>query len=141
MSENAGDWIKNAVTSIEEQTSQDACSQILQSCGRRCAPEKLISQAKRIFDSSKDFGEFLARFSEVFDALHVEDNAVYIVYPQCYCPHIRNLDKEDIPNVYCECSVGWIRELFEQAVGKPVSVERIATVVAGDPGCRFKVSF
>jgi len=140
MADRAAEWIKNVVTNLDGEASGELCARVLQSCGRRCAPEKLIAQAKKIFDDSEDIGEFLARFSEIFDALHIEDNAVTVVYPQCYCPNIQSLDKEEIPDIYCECSVGWIREVFEQAIGRPVTVERLETVVAGDAGCRFKIT-
>ena len=65
---------------------------------------------------------------------------MYVVYPQCYCEQIKGLPPGSVPDAYCHCSVGWIRELFEQATGRAVKVERVKTVLSGGGECRFRVT-
>jgi len=43
-----------------------------------------------------------------------------------------------VPN-FCSCSVGWIKEVFETASGRPVRVELEQTIGRGDPVCKFIV--
>jgi len=133
-------WIKKVVEGIDAHTDAETCKRILEACGRQCAPRSLVKKARAIFEDSKDVGEFLARFSDVFEAIQIEDGTVYVVYPQCYCEQIKGIPIDQIPNVYCNCSVGWVKELFEGALGRPVQVERVKSVVAGDEECRFKLN-
>ena len=139
MSKRTQAWIADVVRGIEENTDAATCARILESCGRQCAPASLIKKAKEIYKNSGGVPEFLARLGEVFDALQIEDDAVYVVYPRCYCTQIAGAPTDDVPDAYCNCSVGWIREVFEQAMGRPVKVERVKTVVSGDDECRFRV--
>jgi predicted hydrocarbon binding protein len=132
-------WIRKVVEGLDAHVDPETCARILEACGRQCAPDGLIEKARRIFESSEDIGGFLARLGEVFEAVQVEDGKVYVVYPECYCEQIKGIPSADVPNAYCDCSVGWVKELFERATGRKVSVKRISSVVAGDPECRFQV--
>ncbi|MCX6093335.1 MAG: DUF6144 family protein [Candidatus Bipolaricaulota bacterium] len=139
MSKRTQAWIADVVREVEKNTDTATCARILESCGRHCAPSSLIQKTKEIYKSSAGVPEFLARLGEVFDALQIEDGAVYVVYPQCYCDQIKGIPTGDVPDAYCNCSVGWIREVFEQAIGRPVKVERVTTVISGGDECRFRV--
>ena len=140
VSKSTVEWIKNVVEGLDEHADPKTCERVLEACGRRCAPESLVNKAREIYRSSSDIGEFIVRLSEVFDAVQIEDDRVYVVYPECYCEHIKGVPIEEIPNSYCQCSVGWVKEIFETALGRPVQVKRIASVVAGDSECRFEVN-
>jgi hypothetical protein len=140
MSGNTRQWILKAVEGLEENADCDTCARILEACGRQCAPDGLIKKAKEIHETSKDVGEFLARLGEVFEMLQLEDGKVYVVYPECYCEQIKGIPVDKVPNAYCNCSVGWVKEIFEGALGRPVEVARRSSVVAGDPECRFEVT-
>jgi predicted hydrocarbon binding protein len=80
-----------------------------------------------------------------------EETVVYFKYtgnPQglkvadgyCLCPILEDAPK-DIPPIYCQCSAGYVREIFERGVGKPARVEITETVLRGGKSCRFTVSF
>lgn len=140
MSNQTLEWIKKVVEGIDEHTDSETCARILEACGRQCAPESLVKKARRIFENSKDRGEFLARLGDVFEAVQVEDDTVYVVYPQCYCKQIEGMPTDQIPDAYCNCSVGWVKELFEGALGRSIHVERVKSVVAGDEECRLEVN-
>jgi predicted hydrocarbon binding protein len=135
------DWIKQVVRGIDEHTDDATCARILEACGRQCTPASLIKKAKAIYAKRKDVGAFLAEFSEVFDAIQVEDDVIYVVYPRCFCKQIAGIPPEEILDAYCNCSRGWIMQLFEQATGREVDVELLESVVKGDPQCRFAVRF
>lgn len=141
MSANTIEWIKRVVEGIDEQTDEATCAKILERCGRDCTPESLIEKARRIYRKRKDVGAFLAEFSEVFEAIQVEDDAIYVVYPRCFCEQIAGVAPEEVPDAYCNCSRGWIMELFERATGQRVEVMPLETIVRGDDRCRFSVRF
>ena len=139
MSRNTLQWIRKVVEEIDSQTDRETCARILEACGRQCAPEGLINKARKIHESSDGIGEFLARLGEVFEAVQIEDGKVYVVYPECYCEQIKGLPIGNVPEAYCNCSVGWVKEVFESAVGRSVGVRRLKSIVAGDEECRFEV--
>jgi len=139
MSGRTADWIRKVVAGIEEHADEAECKKILEACGRQCAPRGLIAKAREIYQSAGDTAEFVARLGEVFSAVQIEDGKVFVIYPECYCEQIKGVPSEDIPNAYCNCSVGWVKEVFEGALGRPVGVRRVSSVIAGDPECRFEV--
>ena len=58
-------------------------------------------------------------------------------YDLCYCGQVRQT-KAPFPDLtYCHCSVGWYRELFESALGRPVEVEITQSIVCGARTCEF----
>ncbi len=58
----------------------------------------------------------------------------------CLCPILEDAPR-DISASYCQCSVGYVRELFERNVGRPVGVELTDSVLRGGKTCSFTVRF
>jgi hypothetical protein len=65
-----------------------------------------------------------------------ESDALYIVYPKCYCHKLKGFEG-DVPHSYCYCPAGRVKEMFEQGLGRPVEME--ASVLRGDEACRLRV--
>ena len=141
MSKQTIEWLKNVVEGVDENTTDAECVKILEARGRACAPQELIEKAKEIYRKKKSVGPFLAEFSEIFEMLQIEDDAITVVYPRCFCHHIAGECPKEVPDEYCECSKGWLRELFEQATGKDVEVDVLGSVVRGGQNCRFAIRF
>jgi len=133
--------LKRVVEGIDETATTQDCLRRLDQRGRGCTPKQLIDKAKEIYDKTQTIEAFLAEFGGVFEFLHVEGDAVTVVYPRCFCHHIADEPKEEIPDEYCECSRSWVRELFESAIGQDVEVEVLESVIRGGEMCRFSVSF
>jgi hypothetical protein len=58
----------------------------------------------------------------------------------CHCGWI-NGGREDISPVYCGCSTGFYRTLWESLLGPPVEVQVESTVFSGGQYCRMRVKF
>jgi predicted hydrocarbon binding protein len=132
-------WIAKVTEGIQKNTDPQTCAKILEACGRQCTPVGLIERAREVYANSSGIPDFVSRLGEIFEAVHLEDDAVYVVYPTCYCEQIKGMPVADLSDSYCQCSVGWIKELFERVLERPVLVERVKSVVAGDEECRFRV--
>ncbi len=126
---------------------------IMESCGRACYEG---AHGKR--SGKKPGPEQVAKF---FDGMRkylgpdgvkqgVNDTVVYFKYtgnPQglkvadgyCLCPILEDAPK-DISPTYCQCSVGYVREIFERGTGKPARVELTDSVLRGGKTCSFKVT-
>jgi predicted hydrocarbon binding protein len=70
--------------------------------------------------------------------LQGKGDAVYVVYDRCYCPLVKGYDGKLSPT-FCSCSRGWIKELFESVLKKPVEVKLEKSVKQGDEICRFRI--
>jgi hypothetical protein len=58
---------------------------------------------------------------------------------QCLCPFVETKPAGLSPT-YCHCSVGYVKEMHDGMLGKPVEVELLGSVLRGDPRCKFKIT-
>jgi len=57
----------------------------------------------------------------------------------CFCPIVRNRMDQGMPLMFCYCGGGWYRQQWEGAVGKPVRIEIVESVLRGDERCTFAI--
>lgn len=70
----------------------------------------------------------------------VEDGALYISYPQCYCSLVKHCG-DLLPESWCWCSLGYTRRNLTYVLGRPVEVELLKSVKRGDERCLQRVTF
>jgi effector-binding domain-containing protein len=58
----------------------------------------------------------------------------------CFCPLIRNHLEEEISPEFCYCGAGWYRKQWEDATGKPVSIEIVKSLTKGDDRCQYAIT-
>ena len=139
---NSNKWIKTLLSNLDS-IDKETGIKALEDCGRSCCRSSgYYKKAVESMSKAKDVDEFVDRLGKAWSHLHREGGNLYVVYDKCYCPLGRALMK-DYPgqlSAYCNCSRGWIREMFESALKKPVKVELEKSVIRGDSLCRFKVT-
>ena len=57
----------------------------------------------------------------------------------CYCPLVRRHLEEGMPLTFCYCGAGWFRQQWEGAIGRPVRVEIVRSLLQGDDHCEFAI--
>lgn len=57
----------------------------------------------------------------------------------CFCPLVRNHLERGMPFTFCYCGAGWYRQQWEGAIGKPVQVEIVQSIVKGNDVCQFAI--
>ncbi|MBN1567858.1 MAG: hypothetical protein JXA73_08415 [Acidobacteria bacterium] len=57
----------------------------------------------------------------------------------CLCPMVET-NPAGLSPTFCLCSLGYVKEMHEQMLQKPVEVELLSSVLRGDPRCRFKIT-
>jgi len=112
---------------------------VLEQCGRQCQSASFIKKARNIYEKSGNVDEFIVNLSKVYKHLHKEGDGVYLVYPKCYCSMVNKIPAGKLSAVYCNCSRGWAKALFEGALKKPVEVKLLKSIKRGDKECRFKI--
>jgi hypothetical protein len=113
-------------------------ARLLMERGRLCISEVYKRKAKAAVKGVKNMREFLMNLGQVYPMLKLEEDSVYIIYPKCYCPSRKSF-KGEVPHYYCYCSVGWVKEMFEQALGRQIEVKLESSVLRGDKECRLHV--
>jgi predicted hydrocarbon binding protein len=98
----------------------------------------MIERAKKTMKNSKDIDEFLVKLSKNWKHLKLDGDNIHVEYEKCYCPLVRDCH-EKLSATFCNCSRGWVKELFESALEKPVKVRLEKSIKSGDRTCRFRV--
>jgi hypothetical protein len=57
----------------------------------------------------------------------------------CFCPLVRDHLEEGMPDTFCYCSAGWERQQWEGAIGRPVRVSVVQSLLKGDDRCQFAI--
>ena len=131
-------WIGAAVASLGERVNRRVATRVLEDCGRNCITRSMLQRARRCKAQARTTDEFLDKLAGIWSHLERKGERLYVTYPRCYCPIVKGY-KGKMPAAWCNCSQGWIKELFETSLGRPVKVKLEASIVRGDRGCRFRV--
>jgi hypothetical protein len=57
----------------------------------------------------------------------------------CFCPLIRDHLDGGMSDTFCYCSAGWERQQWEGALGRPVRVDVVQSLLKGDDRCQFAI--
>jgi predicted ArsR family transcriptional regulator len=132
-------WIATLMDGLNKNVDEKTLAMILEQCGRQCQSQSFVKKARNIYQKSRSTDEFLEKLGQVNKHLHREGNRVYLVYPRCYCSQVNKIPKEKLSGVYCNCSRGWAKALFEGALGRPVEVTMEKSIISGDNECKFRI--
>ena len=132
-------WITALMDGLDKNVDGKTLVKILEQCGRQCQSASYIKKAKKLHEKSESTNEFLDKLEKVYKHLHKEGDRVYLVYPRCYCAQVNKIPKGKLSGVYCNCSCGWAKALFEGALGREVEVVKEKSIIAGDNECRFRI--
>ena len=58
----------------------------------------------------------------------------------CLCPMAEAQKAGQISPTYCLCSVGYVKEMHERKLGRPVDVELVDSVLRGGKRCKFRMT-
>lgn len=141
LKKHIGMWLEAVLSGLESQADRKTRADMLESCGRACARSgSTAAKAKAIKSSGKKIDELLQELSQETSGLvewKRDGETVSLKYKRCFCP----IRKEKLvkSKAFCDCSAGWIKEIFETATGRPVTVRIEQAIGRGDPVCRFLI--
>jgi predicted hydrocarbon binding protein len=132
-------WLKKAMETLETLVGTETTVRIMEECGRKCCGQTWRTRAKQLFNKSKSMEEFIQNLNSAHlggGRLKIQGDTITGGYDHCYCGQVKNT-KDVFPLTYCHCSVGWYKQLFESALGRPVDVELVQSIVTGAETCEF----
>lgn len=135
-------WIKSLLDYLDKCVDEKTRVEVLENCGRNCVSSSFVEKAISCRNRAKDMDDFFDKLSEIWSPLQRDGDDIYVVYEKCYCPLGRALLKDyadSLSSSFCNCGRGWIKELFESALERPVDVKLETSVIQGNDVCKFKV--
>jgi effector-binding domain-containing protein len=161
-------WVKGAVERLAGPADDDQQYDILSSCSHvfpRSQIEKLRAVYERArakaddplvaVDAVREFmaadpgwGELPRREGRIiFSSKKPRDPKAYAGATDeagrrrayCFCPLVRNHLDGGMPVHFCYCGAGWYRPQWEGALGKPVRVEIVESLLKSDDRCTFAI--
>ena len=134
-------WLKGAIERLEKLVDKETAVKIMESCGLECCSSAVIKRAKQLMSKSQSIEEFLNKFSAGGYRFILKDNNTIIgTYNKCYCGQVKHTKETFITNTYCQCGVGYLRQLFQSALERPVKVELIQSIITGAERCEFIIN-
>jgi hypothetical protein len=118
-------------------TTAPACAQILQNTGRECAklgglaakfkgdPEGYFATAKKNWGTEFSWDKEKGIIT------------IAVAEGECTCPLV---DIKRTPAYFCNCSVGYQKESFENVFGRPVKATLKESKLGGSKRCVFEVT-
>lgn len=150
--EFADGWVKRFFEVMEPLLDEKTRDQLMQANGKACyiayagvrprrpTPLSFEQFADWIAKNGKDKGYSVAGrdvFSEYTSSAETGKASPENI---CLCPMVEAQAAGKIPAFYCLCSVGYVREMHEQILGRPVEVQLLDSVLRGGTRCRFKIN-
>jgi predicted hydrocarbon binding protein len=134
-------FAKCLMDSLEKKFPEKVRTKVMENCGRRCIGAPTIRKAKTIKRNTKNLAELIDGLNKQHiggGRLRLEDNTINVEYGKCYCGMVSKT-KERFSSTYCNCSRGYLVELFEQTFEKPVKVDLVESIIQGAKCCKFIV--
>ena len=130
-------WITSLIENIDKQLDEKTKKELMLSCGRECARRGAIHIAESCNGDVDVLVEKLERIVGKENCVR-KDDKVHLKYPKCFCELVADGPKR-LSDTYCICSMGWIHEMFETVVQRPVKVEALQTIKRGASSCKFNI--
>ena len=130
-------WVVNLMESLDAHLDEETKATVMESCGRACACGGAISSAE---DCTGNVDKLLSTLEKWIGKGNArrDGDVVHVVYPRCLCHLVAN-GPERLPDAYCLCSRGWLKEMFETVLGELVEVDLLDSVKRGADQCGFTV--
>ena len=137
------EWLATLMAGLDAKVDKDIRERIMNYCGRTCAIHhgsiKMIKEIKR---QTKEIDKLLNELNQQKDfwcgVWERDGDTIYSICEECGCPLVRTGLIELSPT-FCECSLGYVKAVFEIAIGKPMKVELEQAIGRGDKVCKFIV--
>lgn len=135
-------WVQSLLSALDANVDAEVRTRLLEACGRTCAVHHGdLDRAEAAGERADDLAGLLDRLNRDVSwcgAWRREAGGIVSICEQCGCPLVRE-GLVKLSPVFCACSTGFVRALFERALGRPVLVRLEQAIGRGDPVCKFSV--
>jgi len=144
-------WLKRFMNVLDNTLDEETIKKLMITNGKICYQEWIKSTDQQI--EVVPYEQWAARVKETVNdgSVQIDGNVIHFQYmgsaetgeaaPEdvCLCPMVES-KPAGLSKTYCLCSVGYVKEMFEQTFGKPVDVQLVDSVLYGGKRCKFKIT-
>jgi hypothetical protein len=146
-------WIKNIISNMDTILDRETAVKLLQANGRSCyndafgvasdeppSPEQAAAWMKYL----QDKGCEIKREGNITTVIyswgkdHQNPYGMILGEGNCLCPVVEKITSGLSPT-YCQCSAGYVGEIFRRYLGKPVKSDIIDSLKMGGKDCLFRL--
>jgi len=149
--EFAEQWVRRFMDVIDETLDEKTKTKLMMANGKVCHREYLKSIGREI--SPVPFEKWAARVKErgTDGSIQVEGRTIYFQYltsaetglpsaeGACLCSLVETKPAGLSPT-YCLCSLGYVKDIFDQSLGTNVKIELVDSALKGGKRCKFKIT-
>jgi hypothetical protein len=150
--EKALEWIKALLNSMDKTIDPQTSMALMQANGRACyngafgvasdeppdpaSIERFMGWIESNYQVTQEAGFRWFHFS--WGENHQNPQGLIMRDGFCMCPIVESIVPGLSPT-YCNCSAGYVGEIFRRGLGRPVNVSIVETVQMGGKDCIFRV--
>lgn len=134
-------WINGVLEGIQKELSEETQEKILAYCGKACAHNENLKILKKLKSHVYTLDELIHRMNKEIPWCGKwirENNRFRSICTSCGCPLVRDGIVNN-SSLFCKCSKGWVKTIFEEITGYPVKVNLKRSIGFGDSVCEFDV--
>ncbi|MBO0556328.1 hypothetical protein EXQ41_10010 [Clostridium botulinum] len=127
-----------AMKILESKFYKTTTKKIRMKCQCGYGMDKKLELVKELIELSSSLEE-LGNLQKAKDAgLFYENGDLYLQFNFCPCPMLADVDRLD-SDVWCQCTTGYSKVLFEKAFQCKVNVELLRSIKMGNERCLMKI--
>ncbi|MFO8036703.1 MAG: DUF6144 family protein [Anaerolineales bacterium] len=137
------DWVRHMIARLEKMVGEKTSLKIMEACGRKCCGLTTRKNAEKFMRESDSLEQFVATLNEHGiggGRLRITQKGdITGGYDHCYCGLVKHTTEPFPTKTYCQCSVGWYKQLFETGLDRPVDVQIIQSLITCANSCEFMI--
>jgi hypothetical protein len=145
-------WVRRFFDALDQTLDEPSRKKLLMANGKACfsayagppkrppGPDALEKFSQWVARSGKEKGYSMDGKVITFEFVGSAETGQASPEKICLCPMAEAQAAGKISPTYCLCSVGYVKEMHERILGRPVEVELVDSILRGGPRCKFKMT-
>jgi len=112
--------------------------EVMEAMGNYCVKD-ILPATEKVKANSEDLDEMIDNLNELFGGEYfiIKGNKIYSELDKCFCHFGVKKTEKPISRTYCQCSLGYMKQLFSSLLDKSVKTELIQSILTGSDTCKF----
>jgi len=145
-------WVRRFFEAVDKTLDETSRERLMAANGKSCyaayagppkkqpAPDAVEKFMAWIREQGKDKGYAIDGKAIAFEFAGSAETGQASPEGICLCPMVEAQKAGSFSPTYCLCSVGYVKEMHERMLGRPVSVELVDAVLRGGKRCKFRLT-
>ncbi len=143
-------YVKRMMDLLDQQLDEPTRTRLMRTMGKVCfegghskpAAKPAPDALEKMLDGIKKYGgdEMVRREGDHIIHFQYTRNpaGLKVADGWCLCPVVER-GPEGLSGTFCECSVGYVQQMFQRTTEQPVKVTLVESLKRGGKGCKFKI--